>query len=162
VRIIGPIGIDDVLGLGYWGGIRVRLHAGGILMQIDLKTGAGPTFRSRTRPSCRFSAPGRRRSRRSSSSESRAYAPRSALARMNAPTPLGSSGHHLGPDVVGVGAVAVGIAAQPRHLADLVDVHVPRGVRGDEQAHRAGVAARGDGREPLRVEPALPTPFVSA
>ena len=41
VRIIGPTGIDDVLGLGYWGGIAYGFTLGGILMQIDLATGAG-------------------------------------------------------------------------------------------------------------------------
>ena len=41
VRIIGPTGIDDVLGLGYWGGIAYGFTLGGVLMQINLMTGAG-------------------------------------------------------------------------------------------------------------------------
>ena len=69
-RIIGPTGIDDVLGLGYWGGIAYGFTLGGVLMQIDLKTGAGTDIPiPDAPPSCRFSARGRRRSRRSSSSE---------------------------------------------------------------------------------------------
>jgi hypothetical protein len=41
VRIIGPIGIDDAQGLGYWGGIAYGFTLGGILLQIDLAGGAG-------------------------------------------------------------------------------------------------------------------------
>ena len=41
VRIIGPTGIDDVLGLGYWGGIAYGFTLAGTLIQIDLTSGAG-------------------------------------------------------------------------------------------------------------------------
>jgi hypothetical protein len=41
VRIIGPTGMDDVLGLGYWGGTAYGFTLAGRLIQIDLKTGAG-------------------------------------------------------------------------------------------------------------------------
>jgi len=40
-RIIGPTGSDDVLGLGYWGGIAYGFTIAGTLIQIDLTTGAG-------------------------------------------------------------------------------------------------------------------------
>lgn len=40
-RIIGPTGMDDVLGLGYWGGIAYGFTLSGRLIQIDLLTGAG-------------------------------------------------------------------------------------------------------------------------
>ena len=40
-RIIGPTGMDDVLGLGYWGGIAYGFTLAGKLIQIDLMTGAG-------------------------------------------------------------------------------------------------------------------------
>jgi hypothetical protein len=40
-RIIGPTGMDDVLGLGYWGGIAYGFTLAGSLIQIDLTTGAG-------------------------------------------------------------------------------------------------------------------------
>jgi hypothetical protein len=41
VRVIGPIGIDDVHGLGYWGGLAYGFTLGGSLLQIDLASGAG-------------------------------------------------------------------------------------------------------------------------
>jgi len=41
VRIIGPTGMDDVLGLGYWGGVAYGFTLAGRLIQIDLMTGAG-------------------------------------------------------------------------------------------------------------------------
>jgi hypothetical protein len=41
IRIIGPTGMDDVLGLGYWGGIAYGFTIAGRLIQIDLMTGAG-------------------------------------------------------------------------------------------------------------------------
>jgi hypothetical protein len=44
VRIIGPTGMDDVLGLGYWGGIAYGFTLAGRLIQIDLMTGAGTTI----------------------------------------------------------------------------------------------------------------------
>ena len=40
-RIIGPTGSDDVLGLGYWGGIAYGFTIAGTLIQINLTTGAG-------------------------------------------------------------------------------------------------------------------------
>ena len=40
-RIIGPTGMDEVLGLGYWGGIAYGFTLAGKLIQIDLTTGAG-------------------------------------------------------------------------------------------------------------------------
>jgi len=40
-RIIGPTGSNDVLGLGYWGGIAYGFTLEGRLIQIDLMTGAG-------------------------------------------------------------------------------------------------------------------------
>jgi hypothetical protein len=40
-RIIGATGMDDVLGLGYWGGIAYGFTIAGRLIQIDLATGAG-------------------------------------------------------------------------------------------------------------------------
>ena len=40
-RIIGATGRDDVLGLGYWGGIAYGFTLAGSLIQIDLMTGAG-------------------------------------------------------------------------------------------------------------------------
>jgi hypothetical protein len=40
-RIIGPTGMGDVLGLGYWGGIAYGFTLTGSLIQIDLTTGAG-------------------------------------------------------------------------------------------------------------------------
>jgi hypothetical protein len=40
-RIIGPTGMPDVLGLGYWGGIAYGFTIAGTLIQIDLTTGAG-------------------------------------------------------------------------------------------------------------------------
>ena len=40
-RIIGATGSDEVLGLGYWGGIAYGFTLGGTLIQIDLMTGAG-------------------------------------------------------------------------------------------------------------------------
>ena len=40
-RIIGPTGMDEVLGLGYWGGIAYGFTLAGKLIQIDLMTGAG-------------------------------------------------------------------------------------------------------------------------
>jgi hypothetical protein len=40
-RIIGPTGADDVLGLGYWGGIAYGFTIAGTLIQIDLTNGAG-------------------------------------------------------------------------------------------------------------------------
>jgi len=44
VKIIGPTGMDDVLGLGYWGGVAYGFTLAGKLIQIDLKTGAGTTI----------------------------------------------------------------------------------------------------------------------
>jgi hypothetical protein len=41
VRIIGATGMDDVLGLGYWGGVAYGFTLAGRLIQIDLTTGAG-------------------------------------------------------------------------------------------------------------------------
>ena len=41
VRIIGPTGMTDVLGLGYWGGIAYGFTLDGTLIQIDLASGAG-------------------------------------------------------------------------------------------------------------------------
>jgi len=41
VRIIGATGMDDVLGLGYWGGVAYGFTLAGRLIQIDLMTGAG-------------------------------------------------------------------------------------------------------------------------
>jgi hypothetical protein len=41
MRVIGPTGSDDVLGLGYWGGIAYGFTLAGTLIQIDLMTGAG-------------------------------------------------------------------------------------------------------------------------
>jgi hypothetical protein len=41
LRIIGATGQDDVLGLGYWGGIAYGFTIAGKLIQIDLTTGAG-------------------------------------------------------------------------------------------------------------------------
>jgi hypothetical protein len=41
VRLIGPTGMDDVLGLGYWGGVAYGFTIAGSLIQIDLTTGAG-------------------------------------------------------------------------------------------------------------------------
>ena len=40
-RIIGPTGMNEVLGLGYWGGIAYGFTLAGKLIQIDLQTGAG-------------------------------------------------------------------------------------------------------------------------
>ena len=40
-RIIGPTGSDDVLGLGYWGGIAYGFTLAGTLIQINLTTGGG-------------------------------------------------------------------------------------------------------------------------
>jgi len=40
-RVIGPTGMGDVLGLGYWGGIAYGFTLEGALIQIDLTTGAG-------------------------------------------------------------------------------------------------------------------------
>jgi hypothetical protein len=40
-RVIGATGSDDVLGLGYWGGIAYGFTLAGTLIQIDLTTGAG-------------------------------------------------------------------------------------------------------------------------
>jgi hypothetical protein len=41
MRVIGPTGSPDVLGLGYWGGIAYGFTLAGALIQIDLQTGAG-------------------------------------------------------------------------------------------------------------------------
>jgi hypothetical protein len=41
IRVIGPTGSPDVLGLGYWGGIAYGFTIAGKLIQIDLATGAG-------------------------------------------------------------------------------------------------------------------------
>ena len=41
MRVIGPTGSPDVLGLGYWGGIAYGFTLAGTLIQIDLMTGAG-------------------------------------------------------------------------------------------------------------------------
>jgi len=41
LRIIGATGMDEVLGLGYWGGIAYGFTLAGKLIQIDLTTGAG-------------------------------------------------------------------------------------------------------------------------
>ena len=41
VRIIGATGMDDVLGLGYWGGVAYGFTLAGRLIQINLMTGAG-------------------------------------------------------------------------------------------------------------------------
>jgi hypothetical protein len=41
MRIIGATGSNDVLGLGYWGGIAYGFTLTGSLIQIDLTTGAG-------------------------------------------------------------------------------------------------------------------------
>jgi hypothetical protein len=41
VRVIGPTGMVDVLGLGYWGGIAYGFTIAGSLIQINLTTGAG-------------------------------------------------------------------------------------------------------------------------
>src|SRR5262252_1801681 len=40
-RVIGATGSNDVLGLGYWGGIAYGFTLAGTLIQIDLMTGAG-------------------------------------------------------------------------------------------------------------------------
>jgi hypothetical protein len=40
-RVIGPTGMGNVLGLGYWGGIAYGFTLEGALIQIDLTTGAG-------------------------------------------------------------------------------------------------------------------------
>jgi len=40
-RVIGATGMDDVLGLGYWGGIAYGFTLAGRLIQIDLMNGAG-------------------------------------------------------------------------------------------------------------------------
>ncbi len=44
VRVIGATGMDEVLGLGYWGGIAYGFTIAGKLIQIDLTTGAGTTI----------------------------------------------------------------------------------------------------------------------
>jgi len=44
LRIIGATGMDDVLGLGYWGGVAYGFTIAGKLIQIDLTTGAGTTI----------------------------------------------------------------------------------------------------------------------
>ena len=41
MRVIGATGSDQVLGLGYWGGIAYGFTLEGALIQIDLTTGAG-------------------------------------------------------------------------------------------------------------------------
>ena len=49
LRIIGPTGMDDVLGLGYWGGVAYGFTLAGRLIQIDLTTGAGTVIPIPTR-----------------------------------------------------------------------------------------------------------------
>jgi hypothetical protein len=41
VRVIGATGSPGLYGLGYWGGIAYGFSSTGLLVKIDLTTGAG-------------------------------------------------------------------------------------------------------------------------
>jgi hypothetical protein len=54
IRVIGATGTSGLYGLGYWGGIAYGFSSGGLLVKIDLTTGAGTPIPIAGAPSAGF------------------------------------------------------------------------------------------------------------